>query len=135
MSWTMRSLNFASRMVLVKSVLHPISTYLLATLAALKEIMKKIRNMQRDFLWSGNNEKWKWDLVNWEALCTPKHHIGLGLRDPEKASVVSGAKIWWRWVTHDKEPWEEVWHTKYAKGWYRKELIYFSANTLVSHIW
>ena len=117
MSWTMRSLNFASRMVLVKSVLHPILTYLLATLAALKETLKKIRNMQMDFLWSGNNEKMKWALMKWEAVYTPKHHGGLVPRDPEKASLVSGAKIWWRWVAHDREPWAEVWHIKYAEGW------------------
>ena len=64
MNWTMRPLNLASIMVLVKSVLQAILTYLLATLAAPKAILKKIKNVQRDFLCSGNNEKWKWALVN-----------------------------------------------------------------------
>ena len=66
MNWTLRPLNLASRMVLVKLVLQTIPTYLLATLAVPKAILKNIRNMQRDFLWSGNNEKRKWGLVNWE---------------------------------------------------------------------
>ena len=30
----------------------------------------------------------------------PKRHGGLGLRYLEKASIVSGAKLWWRWVAH-----------------------------------
>ena len=73
--------------------------------------------------------------MNWEAICTPKHHKGLGLKDPEKESVVSGSKLWWRWVDHDKEPWAEFWHIKYAEGWDKKELIHLSEDIPGSHIW
>ena len=135
MNWTPRPLNLASRMVMVKSVLQEILTYLQATLVALKAILKKIRNMQRDFLWSGNNEKWKWPLVNWEVVYTPKHHGGLGIRDLKKVSIVSGANLWWRWVAHDREPWVEVCHIKYAKGWDKTELIRFLEYEPRSHIW
>ena len=46
--------------------------------------------------------------MKWETVCTPKHHGGLGLWDHEHANVVSGAKLWWRWVTHAQEPWVKI---------------------------
>ena len=68
-------------------------------------------------------------------VCKQKSTGGLGLRDPEVANRVLSAKIWWRWVTHTREPWEKLWHNKYAKGWQSQHLIYYDENPLGSPIW
>ena len=73
--------------------------------------------------------------MNWETIYTPKHQEGLGLRDMEKKSVVSGAKLWWRWVSHAQEPLEKIWHFKYAEGYNIRELVRFSEDIPSSHIW
>ena len=86
------------------------------------------------FLCNGTNKRRKWALVKWKIVCTPKHQGGLGLRDPKHENVVSGAKLWWRWVTHAQEPWEKMWHIKYDEGWDRRDLIRFSEDTLGYHI-
>ena len=43
--WTFRALNFPSRLILVKSVLQAMPMYLFSVLAALKAIIKQIKNM------------------------------------------------------------------------------------------
>ena len=47
----------------------------------------------------------------------PKMLGGLGLRDPLDINIEMGAKIWWKRITHEDEPWAKLWHTKYASQW------------------
>ena len=62
-------------------------------------------------------------------VCTPNHQGGLGLRALEQENVVSGAKMWWRWFTHNQEPREKVWHIKYAEEWDTGNIIQFPEDT------
>ena len=133
--WTYRSLNFPSRLVLVKSVLQAMPLYLFSVLSAPKAVLKQIRNIQRTFLWGGSLNDRKWALVAWKTLCSPKESGGLGLRDPILSNRVMSAKIWWRWVTHSSEPWATLWHTKYAPNWPKTQLIRYDQNPPGSHIW
>lgn len=98
--WTIRSLNFAGRLVLTKAVLQSILVFMLSALPAPKGVLQQFINIQRDFLWGKEDTRKKWALVSWEKICRPKNHGGLGLVDQEILSNVLGAKIWWRWV-HD----------------------------------
>ena len=82
----LRPLNFPSRLILVKSILQAMPTYLFFILAAPKAILKEIGCIQRNFLWGGRGEKAKFSLVRWEDVCKPKEQQGLGLRDPEVMS-------------------------------------------------
>jgi hypothetical protein len=79
-------------LVLVKSFLQAIPTYLFSALAAPKSVLNTIRNIQRKFLWQGLKSDNKWALVSWEKLCQPKLNGGLGLRDPGVLNEVMGAK-------------------------------------------
>lgn len=45
-SWTHRSLNMASRLVLIKAILQSIMLYLFSVLAAPKWVLKKIKHLQ-----------------------------------------------------------------------------------------
>ena len=49
--WTFRALNLPSRLTLVKFVLQAMPLYLFLVLDAPKSVIKKIRNIQRTFLW------------------------------------------------------------------------------------
>jgi len=81
-SWTYRSLNMASNLVLIKFMLQSMPLYLVSVLAAPKWVLKEIRNLQRYFLWGNIGQKRKWTLVKWDTVCLPKIYGGAGLRDP-----------------------------------------------------
>ena len=112
--WTFRALNFRSTLILVNFVLQAMPLYLLSVLVAPKFVIKQIRNIQRNFLWGGNDGHRKWPLVDWKTICKPKDAGGLGQRDPLDINREMGAKIWWKRITHEDEPWAKLWHTKYA---------------------
>jgi hypothetical protein len=63
-NWTFRPLNIASRLVLLKSVLQALPTYLFTALATPKQAIKAIRNLQQNFLWHGHQPNKKWVLVS-----------------------------------------------------------------------
>ena len=113
------------RLTLVKVVLKAMPTYLFSVLEAPKAILKCIREIQRNFLWGSSELKQKWALVDWEMVCKPNRVGGLGLRDPKIANKVMSAKIWWRWVNHQEEPWAKFWNHKYAQGMPKRSLILY----------
>lgn len=134
-NWTYRALNFPARLTLVKVVLQAMPTYLFSVLAAPKSILKCIRSIQRNFLWGSSELKLKWVLVDWEIVCKPKRVGGLGLCDPETANKVMSAKIWWRWVNYQEEPWVKFWHHKYAQGMPKMTLVRYEGQCTGSPIW
>ena len=134
-NWTFRALNLPSRLVLVKSVLQAIPLYQFSVALAPKGILKKIRNLQRNFLWGNQKGERKWALVNWKTVCLPKQEGGLGLRDPEDSSRVLGAKMWWRWVNYKSEPWAILWHKKYAPHFAKEKLIRYKEDRKGSSMW
>jgi hypothetical protein len=98
--WAFRPLNIAARMVLLKSILQALPTYLFTALATPKFVIRAIRNIQHSFLWHGHHPDKKWALVGWDKLCKPNAMGGIGLRDPGKLNQVMGTKMWWRWLKH-----------------------------------
>jgi hypothetical protein len=134
-NWTFRPLNIAARLVLLKSVLQALPTYLFTALAAPSSVIKAIRNLQRNFLWKGNQNNKKWALVGWENLCKPKKLGGLGIRDLGKMNQVMGAKMWWRWLKHPQELWAQLWKQKYAPNVPSNQLIRFNEPMQGSNIW
>eukprot|EP00253_Pinus_taeda_P007886 PITA_07886 len=121
-NWAFRTLNIAGRIVLAKFVLQAIPVYPLSIMAAPLGICTRIREIIRDFIWRGADQKKKWALVSWSQLTERKEKGGLGLRDPEILNKVLGAKIWWRWLggamifgkQYGKKTnfWEDKWHQK-----------------------
>lgn len=92
-SWTHRSLNIASRLVLIKAVLQAMWLYLFSILAAPKWVIKRIRNIQCNFLLGAMGTNHKWALVKWISVCKPKEQGGIGLRDPNHSNAIMCTKI------------------------------------------
>jgi hypothetical protein len=134
-NWTFRPLNIAARLVLLKSVLQTLPTYLFTALAAPKQIIRAVRNLQRNFLWQGLQPNKKWALVSWDKVCTPKSMGGLGLQDPGKLNQIMGAKIWWRWMKTPDALWAQIWKNKYAPSMQTDQLIRHNVRIQGSNIW
>jgi ribonuclease HI len=134
-NWTFRPLNIAARLVLLKSVLQTLPTYLFTALAAPKQIIRAVRNIQRNFLWQGLQPNKKWALVSWDKVCTPKSMGDLGLQDPGKLNQIMGAKIWWRWMKTPDALWAQIWKNKYAPSMQTDQLIRHNVRIQGSNIW
>jgi hypothetical protein len=134
-SWTFRSLNLPSRLILLKSILQTFPIYSFSSLEAPSFILTTIKTLQRNFLWKGAKNEWKIALISWEKICKPKLKGGLGLRDPTILNKVLSAKIWWRWLKRPKDLWARLWRKKYVPNIAEKQLIRWNENTLGSLIW
>jgi len=133
--WTYRALNMASRLTLIKAVLQAMPLYLFSILAAPKWVLKRIRDLQRNFLWGTNGTNRKWALVKWSTSCKPKAKGGLGLRDPSHNNEIMGARIWWQWLTTPNKPWGVIRIAKYANHRPSEELIRFTLMEKGSLMW
>jgi hypothetical protein len=134
-NWTYRSLNLAGRLILTKTVLQAIPTYMMSVFPTPQGILQKIRSIQRDFLWRGAETKKKWALVAWEKVCRPKSKGGLGLQDPQMTNNAYGVKLWWRWVKETTTPWVNLWKEKYAPDTRDQDRIHFGGTREGSTIW
>eukprot|EP00253_Pinus_taeda_P020881 PITA_20881 len=134
-SWTFRSLNIASRLILIKSVLQTMPLYLFSILAAPKWVLKGIHNLQRNFLWGSSGLNRKWALVKWSDVCQQKFNGGLGLRDPLHSNNTMGTKVWWNWLVKPQIPWAKLWQAKYTPGSSWEDLIRFNPSSSGSMIW
>eukprot|EP00253_Pinus_taeda_P006842 PITA_06842 len=90
-----KSLNIASRIVLLKSVLQSIPIYPLSIRAASKGVCTKLREIFGKFVWGGPKQQRKWALVSWKNLIQRKEEGGLGVRDSEMLNRILGAKLRW----------------------------------------
>ena len=68
-------------------------------------------------------------------VCKPKNVGGLGLCDPLDTKKAMGAKIWWKWIMYENEPWENIWNAKYSHHWPKQMLIRFGEDLPGSSIW
>eukprot|EP00253_Pinus_taeda_P028709 PITA_28709 len=103
-NWAFRTLNIAGRIVLAKSVLQAIPVYPLSIMAAPLGICARIRDLIRNFIWRGADQKKKWALASWSQLTERKEKGGLGLRDPEILNKIRGGE--------EANFWEDKWHQK-----------------------
>jgi hypothetical protein len=134
-NWTFRPLDIAARLVLLKSILQTLSTYLFTALAAPKQVIRAIRNLQRSFLWHGHQPNKKWVPIGWDKLCTPKNMGGMGLRDLGKLNQVMGAKMWWRCLNTPTTLWAKIWKQKYTPLTQADQLIRHNDQIQGSNIW
>ena len=77
-------LSKGGRVVLIKSTLSYLPTYLLSLFPIPAEVAKRIEKIQRDFLWVGLNDEAKIHLVDWDTVCSPISEGGLGIRKVRK---------------------------------------------------
>ena len=65
---------------MIKSTLANIPTYYLSLFKIPVKVANCIEKLQRDFLWGGVGEEFKFHLVKWFKVCSLLSTGGLGLR-------------------------------------------------------
>jgi hypothetical protein len=80
-SWKRMHLSKGGRVTLIKSTLANLPTYYMSLFPLSVSVANRIEKLQRDFLWGGLGDEFKYHLVSWSKVCSPVSVGGLGIRN------------------------------------------------------
>ena len=94
--WKMKTLSWAGRNTLIKSVVQAILTYTMSAFDVPKQTCEQLDKQKRRFWWKGDMSSnmfkaWK----DWRYLCNPKCEGGLGFREFKAFNQALIAKLGW----------------------------------------
>ena len=75
--WKRQYISKGGRLILIRSVLSNMPTYLLSLFRIPKKVKFRLEKIQRDFLWGGGSSERKIHLINWDSVCQSKEKGGL----------------------------------------------------------
>lgn len=112
-SWANKHLSMAGRVTLINSVLSAMPSYLMQTTMLPDNVIKEFEKFTRDFFGVDMRRN---ELVNWEAVCVPRHFGGLGLQRMELHNVVLLLKTAWRFLMEPQSLWVQFLKAKSRVG-------------------
>nr|KYP36281.1 Putative ribonuclease H protein At1g65750 family [Cajanus cajan] len=80
-TWKNKSISLAGRISLINSVLSSIPLYFMSFYRLPTIVLKEIVSIQRNFLWSRDENVNKICWVRWDKVTMPKSMGGLGIKD------------------------------------------------------
>ncbi|XP_010430851.1 PREDICTED: uncharacterized protein LOC104715105 [Camelina sativa] len=104
-SWTARTLSFAGRLQLLRSVIFSITNFWISAYRLPKACIHEIDQLCSAFLWSSPTLNAKKIKLTWTEVCLPKSEGGLGLRSLCEANNVSVLKLIWRIISAKGSLW------------------------------
>ena len=105
LSWTSKSLSFAGRLQLIKSVIASITNFWGSAFCLPQACIDEIDSMCSAFLWSGSPNITTRAKVAWEEVCCLKKEGGLGVQKIKEVSLVFALKLIWRRFTDSESLW------------------------------
>ena len=76
--WKRLYLSKGRRVILFKSTLFSLSTYLLSLFPMPTSVANRLEMLQRDFLWGGMGEEKCFHLIRWDKVCLLLKNGGFG---------------------------------------------------------
>jgi hypothetical protein len=115
--WKRIYLSKGGRLTLIKSTLSSLPSYYLSLFPLPMSVARRIEKLQRDFLWGGMGDEHKYHLVNWQQICAPLQHGGLGIRNLSIFNKALLGKWLWRYGADHEALWRRVVDSKYGSQW------------------
>jgi hypothetical protein len=115
-SWKMSYLSKGGRVSLIKSTLANLPNYL-SLFPIPGCVVACIENLQRDFLWGGMGEEFKYQLVSWSKICTLISEGGLGSRNLWVFNHTLLGKWLWRFGIERDAWWRVAVDSKFGSLW------------------
>jgi len=113
--WSTRNLSFAGRALLINIVGFGMYGSWASILILPQEIITKINQLCRNFLWGGIADYKKPPPISWDIVCTPKKYGGLGLKNLTAWNKACIAKLVCSVVMKKDMLWVKWVHKKYLK--------------------
>jgi hypothetical protein len=108
-SWQRLYLSKGARVTLIKSTLSNLPTYFLSLFSIPIRVANRFEKLQRDFLWGGIGEEFKYYLVRWDKVCSPISEGGLGIRNLRTFNQALLGKWLWLWrYGSEQDAWRRV---------------------------
>ncbi|WZZ65076.1 hypothetical protein YC2023_076446 [Brassica napus] len=80
-SWSVKSLSFSGRLLLIKTVIAGVTTFWCSAYVLPKACVDRINSLCSMFLWKGNIEGLNSARVSWDTVVLTKRQGGLGVKD------------------------------------------------------
>lgn len=112
-AWKDKTLSFAGRVILAKSVLATIPYYAMQTMFFPVGVCDEIERKIRRFIWGGIEGSRKCHMVNWDTITKSRKGGGLGLRQIRDMNLAFFTKLGWKIMTEKDNMWVKVLNTKY----------------------
>lgn len=94
-SWTVKTLSFVGRLLLIKTVIAGVSTFWCSSFILPKSCINKINSVCGIFLWTGSSEGHHSARVSWETVTLTKDQGGVGVKDLHCWNRVCILKLIW----------------------------------------
>lgn len=79
--WDAKRMSMGGKITVIKSILSTIPIYNMSFLPLPKLVEKRIKSIQHNFLWGGDEETKKVAWVKWDDICCSVKNGGLGIRN------------------------------------------------------
>lgn len=107
----------AGRVVLIKSVLQSIPTYIVQTFIILKSVITKLERIMKNFFWRyGMDKKNHLHLKSWKDICQPREFGGLGIRSIGDMNTARVMKMNWQMQSTPSKLWVQLIRACYLRG-------------------
>lgn len=113
-SWSVKTLSFAGRLLLIKTVIAGITTFWSSAFILPKACISRINSLCGSFLWKGNLEGHASARVAWSEVTKTKEKGGLGLRDLLSWNKAVCLKFIWLLFFREGSIWV---------AWFRSEIL------------
>ncbi|KAG2300644.1 hypothetical protein Bca52824_037116 [Brassica carinata] len=111
-SWATKSLSFAGRSLLLKTVIMGLVNFWLSTFSLPKGCIRRIESLCSRFLWSGSIDHRAHAKVSWKSVCLPKEEGGLGLKSFQRWNLTLLLRFIWLLFSGSASLWV-AWHRRY----------------------
>ncbi|XP_018512128.2 uncharacterized protein LOC103853200 [Brassica rapa] len=115
-SWSVKSLSFAGRLLLIKTVIAGITTFWCSAFILPKACINKINSMCSFFLWKGNLEGHHSAKVAWETVTLTKAQGGLGIKDLHVWNKSCSLRLIWIIIFREDSVWAAWFKEVVLKG-------------------
>lgn len=112
-TWKSRTLSFAGRVTLAKSVVQVMPTYIMQTTVLPRGTCDEIDKLCRNFIWRDEENHRTVYLLSWDKICKPKVDGGLGLRSTREANTAYIMKGIWNFCSQSDSLWVSLLRNKY----------------------
>jgi len=104
--WSPKPLSMATRILVSNQVILASIWYIASCANISQEVLKKVKALIRNYIWSGNLKKKCRARVAWDSTILPIFHGGIKIFDPEVQAKALLAKMVVRGLTPGSEPWK-----------------------------